>query len=46
MTDVETSEIMENEESKLVRFDRNDETVDNISIKNLIEVEKRIFENQ
>ena len=48
LTDVETSEIMIKEEgqSKLVRFDRNDETVDNISIKNLIKVEKRIFENQ
>ena len=48
LTDVETSEIMIKEEgqSKLVRFDRNDETADNISIKNLIEVEKRIFENQ
>ena len=48
LTDVETSEIMikEKGQSKLVRFDRNDETVDNISIKNLIEVEKRIFENQ
>lgn len=46
LTDVETSEIMVNEEgkSKLVRFDRNDETTNNISIKNLIEVEKRIFE--
>ena len=48
LTDVETSEIMikEKGQSKLVRFDRNDETADNISIKNLIEVEKRIFENQ
>ena len=54
LTDVETSEIMIKEEgqsklvrfSKIVRFDRNDETVDNISIKNLIKVEKRIFENQ
>ena len=48
LTDVETSEIMIKEEgqSKLVRFDRNDETADNISIKNLIKVEKRIFENQ
>ena len=48
LTDVKTSEIMIKEEgqSKLVRFDRNDETADNISIKNLIEVEKRIFENQ
>ena len=46
LTDVETSEIMIKEEgqSKLVRFDRNDETADNISINNLIEVEKRIFE--
>ena len=48
LTDVKTSEIMIKEEgqSKLVRFDRHDETADNISIKNLIEVEKRIFENQ
>ena len=48
LTDVETSEIMKEKkgESKLVRFDRNDETADNISIKNLIKVEKRIFEKQ
>lgn len=41
---MKTSEIMVNKESKLVRFNRNDETADNISINNLIEVEKRIFE--
>ena len=48
LTDVETSEIMVNEEgkSKLVRFDRNDETKNNISIKNLKKKKKRIFENQ